>query len=194
MLFHCHSHIYRLYLIVYSTYISNFVFVLKIIDLKLASSTEELECLICSMLSSDITLFEKISSTTYRLRINSILKKVEELQSETEDSGAVDDGLSESDVYSSDEDSRCDVGNSILTKVQNVNCQKSKKDASNNYTEIDESYPGESWLLGLMEGEYSDLSVEEKLNAMAALIDLLREGSSTRMEVILDHLAWSLCE
>ncbi|PON97514.1 Octamer-binding transcription factor [Trema orientale] len=153
-----------------------------IVDLKLASTTEELECLICSVLSSDITLFEKISSTTYRLRINSILKKVEELQSDSEDSGAVDDGLSDSDTYTSDEDSRCDVVKSSLRKVKNLNCQKSKSNISNDCTEIDESHPGESWLLGLLEGEYSDLSIEEKLNAMVALIDLLRAGSRMRME------------
>ncbi|KAF3555440.1 hypothetical protein F2Q69_00016437 [Brassica cretica] len=41
-------------------------------------------------------------------------------------------------------------------------------------SEIDESHPGEAWLLGLMEGEYSDLSIEEKLDVFMALIDLLR--------------------
>ncbi|XP_062091461.1 homeobox-DDT domain protein RLT3 [Humulus lupulus] len=153
-----------------------------IVDLKLAGTTEELECLICSMLSSDITLFEKISPTTYRLRINSILKKVEELQSDTEDSGAVDDGLSESDAYSSDEDSRCDAEDSTLIEVKKLNNQKNQNGLLNYYTEIDESHTGESWLLGLMEGEYSDLSIEEKLNVLVALIDLLREGSSIRIE------------
>uniref|UniRef100_A0A803NVQ3 Homeobox-DDT domain protein RLT3 n=1 Tax=Cannabis sativa TaxID=3483 RepID=A0A803NVQ3_CANSA len=154
----------------------------RIVDLKLATTTEELECLICSMLSSDITLFEKISPSTYRLRINSILKKVEELQSDTEDSGAVDDGSSESDAYSSDEDSRCDAEDSTLIEVMKLNKPKNRNGLSNNYTEIDESHPGESWLLGLMESEYSDLSIEEKLNVMVALIDLLRAGFSIRME------------
>ncbi|XP_062085643.1 homeobox-DDT domain protein RLT3-like [Humulus lupulus] len=153
-----------------------------IVNLKLAGTTEESECLICSMLSSDITLFEKISTTTYRLRINSILKKVEELQSNTEDSGAVDYGLSESDAYSSDEDSRCDAEDSTLIEVKKLNNQKNQNGLLNYYNEIDESHTGESWLLGLMEGEYSDLSIEEKLNVMVALIDLLREGSSIRIE------------
>ncbi|XP_062111497.1 homeobox-DDT domain protein RLT3-like isoform X2 [Humulus lupulus] len=156
-----------------------------IFDLKLASTTEELECLICSMLSSEITLFEKISLTTYRLRINSILKKVEELQSDIEDFGAVDDGLSESDAYSSDEDSRCDAKDSTLIEVKKLNNKKNQNGLLNDYTEIDESHPSESWLLGLMEGEYSDLSIEEKLNVMVALIDLLREGSSIRMESVM---------
>lgn len=51
-------------------------------------------------------------------------------------------------------------------------------------SEIDESHPGEPWLLGLMEGEYSDLSIEEKLDVFMALIDLLSSGSSIRTEVI----------
>ncbi|CAL9007050.1 unnamed protein product [Prunus brigantina] len=34
-----------------------------------------------------------------------------------------------------------------------------------------------------MEGEYSDLSIEEKLSAIVAPIDLLHAGSSFRMEI-----------
>ncbi|PQP97820.1 homeobox-DDT domain protein RLT3-like isoform X3 [Prunus yedoensis var. nudiflora] len=52
------------------------------------------------------------------------------------------------------------------------------------YTEIDESHPGEVWLLGLMEGEYSYLSIEEKLSTNVAPIDLLQAGSSVRMEAL----------
>lgn len=155
---------------------------LPIVELKFASTTEEVECKICSILSSDITLFEKISSATYRLRINAILKKAEEFQSDTEDSGAVDDDLCESDAYSSEEDSRCDAGNSSLGKARNLKPHKSKDETRNVCTEIDESHSGEAWLLGLMEGEYSDLSIEEKLNAMVALTDLVRAGSSIREE------------
>ncbi|XAR72605.1 hypothetical protein NMG60_11019310 [Bertholletia excelsa] len=46
---------------------------------------------------------------------------------------------------------------------------------------IDESSPGESWVQGLMEGEYSDLSVEERLNALVALIGVANEGNSIRV-------------
>ncbi|KAJ9697805.1 hypothetical protein PVL29_007098 [Vitis rotundifolia] len=49
------------------------------------------------------------------------------------------------------------------------------------YTEIDEIYPGEVWLLGLMDGEYSDLSIEEKLNALMALVDFVSGGNGIRM-------------
>ncbi|KAL4311998.1 hypothetical protein GQ457_01G046740 [Hibiscus cannabinus] len=46
--------------------------------------------------------------------------------------------------------------------------------------EIDESKSGESWIQGLSEGEYSHLSVEERLNALVALIGIANEGNSVR--------------
>ncbi|KAK7362794.1 hypothetical protein VNO77_04916 [Canavalia gladiata] len=54
-------------------------------------------------------------------------------------------------------------------------------------TEIDESKPGESWVQGLAEGEYSDLSVEERLNALVVLISVANEGNSIRV-VLEDRL------
>lgn len=166
----------------------NFDFVLKIVELNLASTTEELESLICSTLSSDITLFEKISSAAYRLRINSVAKEVDECHSDGEDSGSVDDDPNDNGPYSSSDDSGCESGNSNIRKVMDLNCCKSQSNMPTVYNEIDESHPGEVWLLGLMEGEYSDLSLEEKLNALAALTDLLHAGSSIRVEVI-DHFS-----
>ncbi|KAL2524213.1 homeobox-1 [Abeliophyllum distichum] len=47
--------------------------------------------------------------------------------------------------------------------------------------EIDESRSGEPWVQGLTEGEYSDLSVEERLNALVALIGVANEGNSIRV-------------
>lgn len=161
----------------------NFAFVLKIVNLNLASTTEELESLICSTLSSDITLFEKISSSAYRLRINCVAKEDDEFHSDTEDSGSVDDDPNDNGPYSNSDDSGCESGNSIIRKVMDLNCHKSQSNMPTVYNEIDESHPGEVWLLGLMEGEYSDLSLEEKLNALAALTDLLHAGSSIRVEV-----------
>ncbi|XP_054812653.1 homeobox-DDT domain protein RLT2 isoform X2 [Prosopis cineraria] len=46
---------------------------------------------------------------------------------------------------------------------------------------IDESNRGEPWVEGLIEGEYSDLSVEERLNALVALIGVAIEGNSIRV-------------
>ncbi|GAB4824907.1 hypothetical protein Ancab_007779 [Ancistrocladus abbreviatus] len=47
--------------------------------------------------------------------------------------------------------------------------------------DIDESCPGEPWVQGLIEGDYSDLSVEERLNALVALIGIAIEGNSIRI-------------
>ena len=48
------------------------------------------------------------------------------------------------------------------------------------YTEIDESNQGESWVQGLAEGDYCDLSVDERLNALVVLIGVATEGNSIR--------------
>lgn len=55
--------------------------------------------------------------------------------------------------------------------------------------EIDESNQGESWVQGLAEGDYCDLSVEERLNALVALIGVATEGNSMRaiLEVVILH-------
>ncbi|KAK2393589.1 homeobox-DDT domain protein RLT1 [Trifolium repens] len=53
--------------------------------------------------------------------------------------------------------------------------------------EIDETKSGESWVQGLTEGEYSDLSVEERLNALVALVGVANEGNSVRI-VLEDRL------
>ncbi|BFG26370.1 hypothetical protein CerSpe_126440 [Prunus speciosa] len=106
--------------------VMDFVFVLHISELNLSSGIDELESLIGSTLSSDITLFEKISSSTYRVRINSSDMKVEESQSDTEDSGAVDDDLGDNGTCSSDDDSGCKSGNSKIKKLTYMNHGKSK--------------------------------------------------------------------
>ncbi|KAF2284712.1 hypothetical protein GH714_029486 [Hevea brasiliensis] len=144
---------------------------MEITELNLAKTTEELELLISSTLSSDITLFEKISPSAYRLRISTLSKEANDFQSDTEDSGSVHDDFNDSGTCSSS-DSECDSDNSNSRKSKHTNHHRSKKNMLTVYNEIDESHPGEVWLLGLIEGEYSDLSIEEKLNVLVALIDL----------------------
>lgn len=156
---------------------------MKIVELSLASTTEELESLICSTLSSDITLFEKISSSAYRLRLSSLKKDIDDIESDTEDSGSVDDEVNDSNTWSNGDDLKCDSGNSSLQKLKLEKHSLMKKDMLVACNEIDESHPGEVWLLGLMESEYSDLSIEEKLNALVALTDLLSSAPSFRMKV-----------
>ncbi|XVF81356.1 hypothetical protein PTKIN_Ptkin15bG0148700 [Pterospermum kingtungense] len=163
--------------------VSDLALALPVAELNLSSKTEELEELICSTLSSDITLFEKISASAYRLRSSSVAKDGNDCQSDTEDSGSIDDDDSDdSSGSSSSDDSECDSGHYYQRKLRHKNHHKSKTNMLTVYNEIDESHPGEVWLLGLMEGEYSDLSIEEKLNALVALVDLLSTGSSIRME------------
>ncbi|XP_048139087.1 homeobox-DDT domain protein RLT3 isoform X2 [Rhodamnia argentea] len=152
----------------------------QVMGLNISSNTEELEKAICSTLSSDITLFEKISPSIYRLRINFTSKDAEHLQSDTDDSGSVEN--LDDDMCSSGDDSECDSGDLTVGIFKCANSHKRKNSMMIIDTEIDESHPGEVWLLGLMEGEYSDLSIEEKLNALVALIDLVRAGSSILME------------
>lgn len=48
-------------------------------------------------------------------------------------------------------------------------------------TDIDESIPVEPWVEGLMEGDYADLSVEERLGALVALIGVAIEGNTIRL-------------
>ncbi|XP_058071521.1 homeobox-DDT domain protein RLT3 isoform X2 [Magnolia sinica] len=159
----------------------------QIVELNLPNTADELERMICSTLSSDITLFEKISSSAYRLRVNpQISKGKRNFQSDTEDSGSVDDdsGGSSSNSSSDDSDGSEELDSTLCEQrlVRYKGHRKQKNNKLTEYMEIDESHSGEAWMLGLMEGEYSDLSIEEKLNALVALVDLTGAGSSLRME------------
>ncbi|KAF9672382.1 hypothetical protein SADUNF_Sadunf11G0036000 [Salix dunnii] len=63
-------------------------------------------------------------------------------------------------------------------------CVTHKGEGTNNADEenieIDESNSGESWIQGLTEGEYSHLSVEERLSALVVLVGISNEGNSIR--------------
>ncbi|KAJ8551593.1 hypothetical protein K7X08_021608 [Anisodus acutangulus] len=144
----------------------------SIVELNLAATTIQLEDLISSTLSSDITLFEKISSSGYRLRINPSSQESEISFSDSE--GDVAEVISGYIRDYSDCESRELVPAESGRRYQLEN----RNSLSPVNTEIDESYSGEAWLLGLMEGEYSDLGTEEKLNALVALVDLLTAASS----------------
>ncbi|KAF7805973.1 homeobox-DDT domain protein RLT2 isoform X1 [Senna tora] len=76
-----------------------------------------------------------------------------------------------------------DLG-SIVVEGFNQEIVGSSNDVANldlEDTIIDESNLGEPWVEGLTEGEYSDLSVEERLNALVALIGVAIEGNSIRV-------------
>ncbi|XP_057538931.1 homeobox-DDT domain protein RLT3 isoform X1 [Amaranthus tricolor] len=159
----------------------------QIVDLNLGKTSGELEDSICLILAGDITLFEKISSSAYRLRLTSITKKYDDALSDDEDCSSIYDDSRVSSIHSTIVD--CDSGNSS-SKPDKEN--QSPVNSLSLSSVIDESHPGESWLLGLMEGEYSDLSIEEKLKALLALIDLVGAVSSIRMEDPLTALGESV--
>jgi len=115
--------------------------------------------------------------------MSTVAKDDDDSQSDTEDSGSVDDELNDSDTCSSGDDFGSGLIHSNIRKLRRHNSRKAKHNKLKVYTEIDESHAGEVWLLGLMDSEYSDLKIEEKLNALAALTGLLSSGSSIRMKV-----------
>ncbi|GMH07840.1 hypothetical protein Nepgr_009680 [Nepenthes gracilis] len=153
----------------------------QIADLGFTNSNYELEGLLCSTLASDITLFEKISSSAYRLRLNSLRKRDEDTYSDSENSGSIDESSQDAGICNVD-DLECDSGNSNSRTSKNISHQHGEINTLNSCTEIDESHSREVLLFGLMDGEYSDLSIEEKLNILVSLIDLVSAGSSIRME------------
>lgn len=158
---------------------------MKVVGLNLPEALCEMEDLIHSTLSSDVTLFEKISPCAYRLRLNpQIFKAIEIAEWDTEESGSVDDESVDSISNSDCDDSGFKSGTSDFRLIQHME-QNCKSNRLGENMEIDESHSGEPWILGLMEGEYSDLSIDEKLNVLVALVDLVASGPCMRMEVFL---------
>ncbi|KAI4365593.1 hypothetical protein MLD38_021563 [Melastoma candidum] len=154
----------------------------QVLELRISDKTEELEDAIYSALSSDITLFEKISSSTYRLRANCLSENAKDSQSDSEDSGTVDDQCDNDNISSASDESECDTEALALIEFKPLTSRQKKRGKVALNTEIDESHPGVMWLLGLMEGEYSCLSIEEKLDAFVALVDLLSALSTIMIE------------
>ncbi|XP_050380666.1 homeobox-DDT domain protein RLT2 isoform X2 [Argentina anserina] len=82
-----------------------------------------------------------------------------------------------SEVFVKVEDTGCSLNESVdAAGICNNIANQVQED-----TEIDDSNTGEPWVQGLTEGEYSDLSVEERLNALVALIGVAIEGNSIRI-------------
>ncbi|XP_068648262.1 homeobox-DDT domain protein RLT3-like [Aristolochia californica] len=158
----------------------------QIVGLNLLNTVKEVEELICTSLSSDLTLFEKISPCAYRLRLNPLVSKaIEKYQSDSEDSGSVNDDSSDSDSDSNSDDS--EDSEVVISGLENRIIKHKSRRRQKSYqrteaTEIDESHSGEVWMLGLMEGEYSDLTLDEKLNALVALVDLTSAVPCVRIE------------
>ncbi|KAI9395927.1 hypothetical protein POPTR_004G048675v4 [Populus trichocarpa] len=79
----------------------------------------------------------------------------------------------------------------VMTPIIIEQCVAHEDEGTNNgdgqNIEIDESKSGASWIQGLTEGEYSHLSVEERLNALVVLVGIANEGNSIR-SVLEDRL------
>ncbi|XP_022764115.1 homeobox-DDT domain protein RLT2 isoform X2 [Durio zibethinus] len=78
-----------------------------------------------------------------------------------------------------------DIDASVEQSADATRIHKDATSAGLEDTEIDESNTGELWVQGLMEGDYSDLSVEERLNALFALISVAIEGNT--IHVVLEE-------
>ncbi|KAK8629361.1 hypothetical protein V6N13_078203 [Hibiscus sabdariffa] len=76
-----------------------------------------------------------------------------------------------------DDNAPCNTGHYVIGE-ENGTCNPDQQNI-----EIDESKFGESWIQGLSEAEYSHLSVEERLNALVALIGIANEGNSIRTAI-----------
>lgn len=154
---------------------------MQIVTLDLPSTIEEQEELIKSTLASDITLFEKIGPAAYRLRCNHQIRSKNGTQSEDDDSGSVEDDYSDSyrndGIDDCEEESSGECGQRI---VKYKSMQEKSQQKLMECFEIDESYKGEAWVQGLVEGDYSNLSIGEKLDALVALVDLIGPFTSVR--------------
>ncbi|CAM8989551.1 unnamed protein product [Rhodiola kirilowii] len=71
-------------------------------------------------------------------------------------------------------------GHSISTDLDTAGMAKHQTNPDDESPEVDENQYGESWVQGLAEGDYSALSIEERLNALVALIGLANEGNTIR--------------
>ncbi|KAI3710229.1 hypothetical protein L2E82_40005 [Cichorium intybus] len=165
-------------------------------------------------LSRDPILFERIAPSTYCVRpafrkdpadadevissakekiqsyANGILagvnaedvEKDEDYESEVAEGTEIDDFGTSSAI---EEIKTEDVDVDVKREYENTGIGSSGIDQGSN--EVDERKSGEPWVQGLTEGEYSDLCVEDRLNALVALIGIANEGNIIRV-VLEDRL------
>ncbi|XP_076913172.1 homeobox-DDT domain protein RLT2-like [Bidens hawaiensis] len=167
------------------------------------------EASIAAALSRDTKLFERTAPSTYCLKtpyrkdpadrdaiINAALEKIHRFKNgyfdgeeafDPERDDAEKDDDSESDIPNDPEVDDISIGNSgvKLQTPMKVDILDDRpiigKGVVDEDNIVDESVLGESWVQGLMESEYSDLSVEERLNALVALTAVANEGNSVRV-------------
>ena len=163
------------------------------------------EASIAAALSRDAKLFERTAPSTYCVKpqfrkdpndAEAILAVARE-KIRVFENGLSDSEEAEKDPEEADEASESDGAEDLEVDDEGKVTKEdpSQSQLSNGVTstppvdvvrvdqcaEIDESNTGESWVEGLMEGEYSELSVEERLNALVSLISVALEGNSIRI-------------
>ncbi|KAL3645440.1 hypothetical protein CASFOL_010620 [Castilleja foliolosa] len=161
------------------------------------------EASISAALSRDTKLFERIAPSTYCVR--SPYRKdpanADEIISAARDkirlfqNGSVEEDAEKEELESDDADDPDADELDAVTKIKEI--EKGSLTLSQSVGEIknkgeiticdienivsDECGSGEPWIRGLTEGEYADLSTEERLNAIVALIVVANEGNSIRV-------------
>ncbi|KAI3823950.1 hypothetical protein L1987_05396 [Smallanthus sonchifolius] len=120
------------------------------------------------------------------------VEKDEDFESEVVEGQEIDDfgtssTIKDTNFYNEDvKTSVCeDADVDMKTKFENAGIGVSSINQES--TEIDERKLGEPWVQGLTEGEYPDLCVEDRLNALVALIGIANEGNTIRV-VLEDRL------
>ncbi|CAN6462430.1 unnamed protein product [Victoria cruziana] len=147
----------------------------QIIEMNLPKSDHELEELIHCALSKDIKLFEKISACAFRIRINSFSQTTEQVDSDADDVGSVENNSMDSEVggdAGTDESEEMDSATNECGMVSQISQSRTTGKWIIDNSDIDESQTGEAWMFGLEEGDYGNLTIEEKLDALVALVDL----------------------
>ncbi|KAG2318889.1 hypothetical protein Bca4012_054861 [Brassica carinata] len=75
----------------------------------------------------------------------------------------------------------CDVKAEAKSIVPQYHCKDSAVSCvDDNSDVVEDSNQGQSWIQGLTEGDYCHLSVEERLEALVALVSIVNEGNSLR--------------
>lgn len=154
--------------------------------MNLPKSDHELEELIHCALSKDIKLFEKISACAFRIRINSFSQTTEQVDSDADDVGSVENNSMDSEVggdAGTDESEEMDSATNECGMVSHISQSRTTGKWIIDNSDIDESQTGEAWMFGLEEGDYGNLTIEEKLDTLVALVDLTNAAFCMTAEV-----------
>ncbi|XP_076957084.1 homeobox-DDT domain protein RLT1-like [Bidens hawaiensis] len=95
--------------------------------------------------------------------------------------------IKDADFYNEGAKTSVCVDVDVGIKIEFENAGVGLSNINQESTAMDERKLGDLWVQGLTEGEYSDLCVEDRLNALVALIGVVNEGNTIRL-VLEDRL------